>query len=41
MYETGELDSEIISCGPGIGLVDNIPTVKELFDRSDQNVFAE
>ncbi len=33
MYDTGELDSGIISCGQGIGLVDDIPTVKELFGR--------
>jgi len=33
MYENGDLDKGIISCGQGIGLVHDIPTVKELFDR--------
>jgi NAD(P)H-dependent flavin oxidoreductase YrpB (nitropropane dioxygenase family) len=33
MYENGDLDEGIISCGQGIGLVHDIPTVKELFDR--------
>ena len=32
MYETGDLDEGIISCGQGIGLVHDVPTVKELFD---------
>ncbi len=33
MYETGDLDAGILPCGQGIGLVHDIPTVKELFDR--------
>jgi NAD(P)H-dependent flavin oxidoreductase YrpB (nitropropane dioxygenase family) len=33
MYEKGNLDVGVISCGQGIGLAHDIPTVKELFDR--------
>jgi len=33
MYEKGDLKAGIISCGQGIGLINEIPTVKELFDR--------
>ena len=33
MYENGDLDGGIISCGQGIGLVHDIPTVKELFEK--------
>jgi nitronate monooxygenase len=33
MYETGDLDAGIISCGQGVGLAKDIPTVKELFTR--------
>jgi nitronate monooxygenase len=33
MYEQGDLDSGIVSCGQGVGLIHDIPTVKELFDR--------
>jgi len=33
MYDQGDLDMGIISCGQGVGLADNIPTVKELFDN--------
>ena len=32
MYDKGDLDAGIISCGQGIGLAHDIPTVKELFD---------
>ncbi len=32
MYEEGNLDVGIISCGQGVGMVHDIPTVKELFD---------
>jgi nitronate monooxygenase len=32
MYEGGEVDVGVISCGQGIGIVKNIPTVQELFD---------
>lgn len=31
MYDKGDLDAGIISCGQGVGLAHNIPTVKELF----------
>jgi NAD(P)H-dependent flavin oxidoreductase YrpB (nitropropane dioxygenase family) len=33
MYENGTLDVGVISCGQGVGLVHDIPTVKEVFDR--------
>ncbi|MBN1103392.1 MAG: nitronate monooxygenase [Deltaproteobacteria bacterium] len=33
MYETGDLDLGVISCGQGVGLVHDIPAVKELFER--------
>ena len=33
MYETGDLDAGIISCGQGIGFAKDIPSVKELFYR--------
>ena len=33
MYESGDLDDGIISCGEGIGLAHDIPTVEELFER--------
>ncbi|MBU2514930.1 nitronate monooxygenase family protein [bacterium] len=33
MYEKGDLDAGIISCGQGIGLVKEKPTVQEFFDR--------
>jgi len=33
MYATGDLDAGVISCGQGIGLVHDIPTVAALFDR--------
>lgn len=32
MYDKGDLDAGIISCGQGVGLVHDIPTVRELFD---------
>jgi nitronate monooxygenase len=32
MYEHGELDVGVISCGQAVGLAHDIPTVKELFD---------
>jgi nitronate monooxygenase len=32
MYEKGDLDLGVISCGQGVGMVHNIPTVRELFD---------
>jgi nitronate monooxygenase len=33
MYEEGDLDAGIVSCGQGIGLCHDLPTVKQLFDR--------
>ena len=33
MYEEGDLDAGMVSCGQGVGLAHDIPTVKELFDR--------
>ena len=34
MYDKGEIDQGIIACGQGIGLIRDIPSVKELFDRT-------
>jgi len=33
MYREGDLDIGIISCGQGIGMAHDIPTIQELFDR--------
>ncbi len=33
MYDTGDLDAGVMSCGQGIGMACDIPTIKELFDR--------
>ncbi len=33
MYNEGDLDIGIISCGQGIGMAHDIPSVKDLFDR--------
>ncbi|MFW9865675.1 MAG: NAD(P)H-dependent flavin oxidoreductase [Candidatus Thorarchaeota archaeon] len=33
MYNEGDLDAGMVSCGQGVGLVKDIPTVKELLDR--------
>jgi NAD(P)H-dependent flavin oxidoreductase YrpB (nitropropane dioxygenase family) len=33
MYQTGDLAAGILSCGQGIGLVHDLPTVKALLDR--------
>lgn len=33
MYDEGDLDAGIISCGQGVGMVHDIPTMQELFDR--------
>jgi len=33
MYREGDLDAGVISIGQGIGMVDDIPTVKDLFDQ--------
>jgi NAD(P)H-dependent flavin oxidoreductase YrpB (nitropropane dioxygenase family) len=33
MYNEGDLDAGMVSCGQGVGLVKDIPTVNELLDR--------
>lgn len=33
MYKDGDIDAGMVSCGQGVGLVKDIPTVKELLDR--------
>ena len=33
MYRSGVLDAGVISCGQGIGMAQDIPTLQELFDR--------
>jgi nitronate monooxygenase len=33
MYDTGDVNAGILPCGQGVGLVHDIPTIKELFDR--------
>ena len=33
MYRDGDIDAGMVSCGQGVGLVKDIPTVKELLDR--------
>ncbi len=34
MYDDGNLDVGVVSCGQGVGLIHDVPTVKELFDRT-------
>jgi nitronate monooxygenase len=33
MYDSGDLDIGVVSCGQGVGLIHDIPSVGELFDR--------
>jgi nitronate monooxygenase len=33
MYRGGDIDAGMVSCGQGVGLVKDIPSVKELLDR--------
>ncbi|MFX1484053.1 MAG: NAD(P)H-dependent flavin oxidoreductase [Promethearchaeota archaeon] len=33
MYKEGDIDLGVVSCGQGVGLIKDIPTVKELLDR--------
>ena len=33
MYREGDIDAGMVSCGQGIGLIKDIPTVKDLLDR--------
>jgi NAD(P)H-dependent flavin oxidoreductase YrpB (nitropropane dioxygenase family) len=33
MYDQGDLDAGVLSCGQGVGLTHDIPSMKGLFDR--------
>jgi nitronate monooxygenase len=33
MYKEGDIDAGMVSCGQGVGLIKDIPTVEELLDR--------
>lgn len=33
MYDEGDLDVGVVSCGQGVGLVHDVPSVKDLFDQ--------
>jgi len=33
MYDEGDTDFGVVSCGQGVGLVKDVPTIKELLDR--------
>jgi nitronate monooxygenase len=33
MYDEGDLDAGVLSCGQGVGLAHDVPTLQELFDR--------
>jgi nitronate monooxygenase len=33
MYREGDIDAGMVSCGQGVGLIKDVPTVKELLDR--------
>jgi len=33
MYDKGDLDAGVVSCGEGVGLTHDIPSMQELFDR--------
>jgi len=33
MYDSGDLDIGVVSCGQGVGLIHDIPPVKQLFDQ--------
>ncbi len=33
MYDEGDTDFGVVSCGQGVGLVKDVPTIKELMDR--------
>jgi len=33
MYREGDIDLGVVACGQGVGLIKDIPTVKELLDR--------
>ena len=34
MYEQGDVEAGILSCGQGVGLAQDIPSMRELFDRT-------
>ena len=33
MYKEGDIDHGVVACGQGVGLIKDVPTVKELLDR--------
>jgi nitronate monooxygenase len=33
MYDEGDIDLGVVSCGQGVGLVHDVPSAKELLDR--------
>ena len=33
MYDEGDTDFGVVSCGQGVGLVKDVPTIKQLVDR--------
>ncbi|MHA2289118.1 MAG: NAD(P)H-dependent flavin oxidoreductase [Promethearchaeota archaeon] len=33
MYKEGDIDAGMVSCGQGVGLIKDVPTVKDLLDR--------
>lgn len=33
MYKEGDIDAGMVSCGQGVGLIKDVPTIKELLDR--------
>jgi nitronate monooxygenase len=38
MYKEGDIDLGVVSCGQGVGLIKDIPSVKELLDRTMNEV---
>jgi nitronate monooxygenase len=34
MYKEGDIDRGVVACGQGVGLVKDVPTIKELLDRT-------
>ncbi|MFW9792733.1 MAG: NAD(P)H-dependent flavin oxidoreductase [Candidatus Thorarchaeota archaeon] len=33
MYKEGDIDLGVVACGQGVGLINDVPTIKELLDR--------
>ena len=33
MYKEGDIDLGVVACGQGVGLIKDVPTIKELLDR--------